>query len=94
MAEFIQNHAAYDKAARRKARHTAKRLGVDCPDLGRLQKRSEADVKLRCNLADLAKAGDRGAAKRKRALNNTWTDRGQKGLGDYWNPTAERRAFA
>ncbi len=94
MAEFIQNQAAYDKAARRKARHTAKRLGVDCPDLETLQKRSEAAVKLRCNLGDMAKAGDRGAAKRKRDLNNTWTDRDQKGLGDYWNPTAERRAFA
>lgn len=93
MAEFIKNQAAYDKAARRKARHTAKRLGIECPDLTALQKRSEADVKLRCNLADQAKK-DAGAAKRKRQLNNVWINRAEKGLGDYWNPTEERRAFA
>lgn len=94
MAEAIQNQARFDKALRRKARHAAKRDGLDCPDLLKLQRKAERDVKLRCNLGELAKAGDRGAAKRKRQLNDTWFDRGHVSPGEYWNPTQERKAFA
>ncbi len=94
MAEVIKNQAAYDKALRRSARHAAKRLDVECPDLLVLQKRAERDVKLRCKLGDLAKAGNRGAAKTKRKLNDTWTNRGVVSPGEYWNPNEQRRAFA
>lgn len=94
MAEVIKNQPAYDKAQRRKARHVAQRLGIDCPDLLSLQKRAEKDVKLRCKLGDLARAGNRGAAKAKRQLNNTWTNRGVVSPGEYWNPNEQRRAFA
>lgn len=58
------------------------------PQIGALQKRAEQDMRIRCALSDMARSGDAAAAKAKRKLNNTWTNRYSKSLPGFWNPQA------
>ena len=52
--------------------------------IGKLQRRAEHDVRLRCNLSEAAIAGVPGAAKAKRKLNDVWTNRVSRNLTGFW----------
>ena len=59
--------------------------------IGELQKRAEHDVRLRCKLGHDAQHATTlneraAAAKAKRRLNDVWTNRNQRSLGDFWRP--------
>ena len=59
--------------------------------IGELQKRAEHDVRLRCKLSHDASHADTmneraAAAKAKHRLNDVWTNRNQRSLGDFWRP--------
>ena len=84
--QVIDNSVAFDKATRRKANRKMRTDGGQPLDLLRLNRKAEADVRLRCKLADLAQAGTPGAAKAKRKLNDTWTNRSTQSLTGFWNP--------
>ena len=86
MPELVRNQTAFDKALRRKANRKQRADGGAQLDLCSLQKRSERDVKLRCKLSALAIAGVPGAAKAKRKLNDTWTNRNTQSLDGFWRP--------
>ena len=58
------------------------------PQIGKLQKRAEQDMRIRCSLSGMASSGDAAAAKAKRKLNDTWTNRYSKNLAGFWNPQA------
>lgn len=87
----VQNTTAYTKGQRRKAsRQMRTDKGMQL-DLSAMQKRAEADTKLRCKLSHdaqhAASANERAAAaKAKRKLNDMWTNRRSLSLGDYWKP--------
>lgn len=80
------NMPALDRKLRRRANRTQRQLGAAPLDLGALQQKAEADVRLRCKLSEAALAGVPGAAKAKRKLNDVWTNRNQRSLGDFWRP--------
>ena len=82
------NMPALDRKLRRRANRTQRQLGAAPLDLGALQQKAEADVRLRCKLSEAAMAGVPGAAKAKRKLNDTWTNRYSKNLAGFWNPQA------
>ena len=82
------NMPALDRKLRRRANRTQRQLGVAPLDLGALQQKAEADVRLRCKLSEAVLIGVPGAAKAKRKLNNTWTNRNAKSLSGFWNPKA------
>lgn len=85
------NNPAIDRKLRRKANRQQRRAAA-CPlDLGAMQKRAEHDVRLRCKLSHDAIHADTmneraAAAKAKRKLNDVWTNRNQRSLGDFWRP--------
>lgn len=85
------NNPAIDRKLRRKA-NRQQRLTAALPlDLCALQKRAEHDVRLRCKLGHDAIHADTmneraAAAKAKRKLNDVWTNRNQRSLGDFWRP--------
>lgn len=63
------------------------------PQIGKLKKQAEADMRLRCNLNTEIDAGGQGAAaarKAKRKLNDVWTNRRTNSLGEFWNPNASK----
>ena len=80
------NNPAIDRKLRRKANRQQRRTAALPLDLSAMQKRAEHDVRLRCNLSEAAMAGVPGAAKAKRKLNDVWTNRNQRSLGDFWRP--------
>lgn len=80
------NNPAVDRKLRRKANRQQRRTAALPLDLCAMQKRAEHDVRLRCNLSEAAMAGVPGAAKAKRKLNDVWTNRNQRSLGDFWRP--------
>ena len=80
------NNPAIDRKLRRKANRQQRRTAALPLDLSAMQKRAEHDVRLRCNLSEAAMAGVPGAAKAKRRLNDVWTNRNQRSLGDFWRP--------
>lgn len=80
------NNPAIDRKLRRKANRQQRRTAAIPLDLSAMQKRAEHDVRLRCNLSEAAMAGVPGAAKAKRKLNDVWTNRNQRSLGDFWRP--------
>lgn len=84
----VQKSAALDRKARRKASNKQRREGGEQLDLTGLQKRAERDIKLRCKLGHTILTGDQSersaAAKAKRKLNNTWTNRNTHSLTGFW----------
>ena len=80
------NNPAVDRKLRRKANRQQRRTAALPLDLSAMQKRAEHDVRLRCKLSEAAMAGVPGAAKAKRKLNDVWTNRNQRSLGDFWRP--------
>lgn len=82
------NMPALDRKLRRRANRTQRQRGTALLDLGALQEKAEADVRLRCKLSEAAMVGVPGAAKAKRKLNGTWTNRNAKSLAGFWNPQA------
>lgn len=80
------NEAALDRKLRRRANRTQRQQGGPTLDLGAMQQRAEHDVKLRCTLSQAAADGLPGAAKAKRKLNDVWTNRNKRSLGDFWRP--------
>lgn len=80
------NMPALDRKMRRRANRTQRQLGAAPLDLGTLQQKAEADMRLRCKLSEAAMAGVPGADKAKRKLNDVWTNRNQRSLGDFWRP--------
>ena len=82
------NMPALDRKLRRRANRTQRQLGAAPLDLGALQQKAEADVRLRCKLSEAVLIGVPGAAKAKRKLNDTWTNRYSKNLAGFWNPQA------
>lgn len=82
------NMPALDRKLRRRANRTQRRAGAAPLDLGALQQKAEADVRLRCKLSEAVLIGVPGAAKAKRKLNDTWTNRNAKSLAGFWNPGA------
>lgn len=87
----VQNTTAYTKGQRRKANRQMRADEGTQLDLSAMQKRAEADTKLRCKLGHdarhAASANERAAAaKAKRKLNDVWTNRTSRSLGDYWKP--------
>ena len=80
------NNPAIDRKQRRKANRRQRQTAAPMLDLSAMQKRAEHDVRLRCNLSEAAMAGVPGAAKVKRRLNDVWTNRNQRSLGDFWKP--------
>lgn len=89
----VQNTTAYTKGQRRKANRQMRADEGTRLDLSAMQKRAEADTKLRCKLSHdarhAASANERAAAaKAKRKLNDVWTNRTNRSLGDYWKPQA------
>jgi hypothetical protein len=84
--EAVHDTTAFDAKRRRKANRQQRRTAALPLDLSAMQKRAEHDVRLRCNLSEAAMAGVPGAAKAKRRLNDVWTNRNQRSLGDFWRP--------
>ena len=89
----VQNTTAYTKGQRRKANRQMRADKGMQLDLSAMQKRAEADTKLRCKLSHdarhAASANERAAAaKAKRKLNDVWTNRNAKSLTGFWNPQA------
>lgn len=82
------NIPALDRKLRRRANRTQRQLGAAPLDLGALQQKAEADVRLRCKLGEAVLIGVPGAAKAKRKLSDTWTNRNAKSLAGFWNPQA------
>ena len=92
------------KQLRRKQNRALKRHGIESlplgahtttqskvvkgAQIGALQKRAERDMRLRCKLSEAVLIGVPGAAKAKRKLNDTWTNRNAKSLAGFWNPQA------
>ena len=84
--EVVHDTTAFDAKRRRKANRQQRRTAATPLDLSAMQKRAEHDVRLRCNLSEAAMMGEPGAAKAKRKLNDVWTNRNQRSLGDFWRP--------
>lgn len=84
--EVVHDTTAFDAKLRRKANRQQRQTAALPLDLSAMQKRAEHDVRLRCNLSEAAMAGMPGAAKAKRRLNDVWTNRNQRSLGDFWRP--------
>lgn len=84
--EVVHDTTAFDAKRRRKANRQQRQTAALPLDLSAMQKRAEHDVRLRCNLSEAARAGVPGAAKAKRRLNDVWTNRNQRSLGDFWRP--------
>ena len=82
------NMPALDRKLRRRANRTQRQLGAAPLNLGALQQKAEADVRLRCKLSEAVLIGVPGAAKAKRKLSDTWTNRNAKSLAGFWNPQA------
>lgn len=85
------NMPALDRKLRRRANRTQRQDKGLSLDLGKLQNKAEHDVRQRCTLGNTARhgkdAGERAAAaKAKRKLNDTWTNRNSKSLTGFWNP--------
>ena len=89
--EVVQDTTAFDAKRRRKANRQQRQTAALPLDLSAMQKRAEHDVRLRCKLSHDAVHADTmneraAAAKAKRKLNDMWTNRNQRSLGDFWRP--------
>lgn len=89
--EVVHDTTAFDAKRRRKANRQQRRTAALPLDLSAMQKRAEHDVRLRCKLSHDAIHADTmneraAAAKAKRKLNDMWTNRNQRSLGDFWRP--------
>lgn len=87
------NMPALDRKLRRRANRTQRQDKGLSLDLGKMQNKAEHDVRLRCTLGNTARHGKdaaerAAAAKAKRKLNDTWTNRSAKSLAGFWNPQA------
>lgn len=89
--KVVRDTTAFDAKLRRKANRQQRRIAAAPLDLSEMQKRAEHDVRLRCKLSHDAIHADTmneraAAAKAKRKLNDVWTKRNQRSLGDFWRP--------
>ena len=89
--EVVRDTTAFDAKRCRKANRQQRQTAALPLDLSAMQKRAEHDVRLRCKLSHDAIHADTmneraAAAKAKRKLNDVWTNRNQRSLGDFWRP--------
>ena len=89
--KVVHDTTAFDAKLRRKANRQQRRTAALPLDLSTIQKRAEADVRLRCKLSHDAihaeSVNERAAAaKAKRKLNDVWTNRVSRNLAGFWRP--------
>lgn len=89
--EVVRDTTAFDAKLRRKANRQQRQTAALPLDLSAMQKRAEHDVRLRCKLSHDAIHADTmneraAAAKAKRKLNDTWTNRVNHNLAGFWRP--------
>lgn len=91
----VHDTTAYTAKQRRKANRQQRGAGTAI-DLFKLQREAEQATALRCTLSEQARNGTPAervaASKAKRKLNDVWTNRRTKSLGEFWNPHANRHA--